>query len=204
MADDEVAKIGVILENLNSRFDLVIEAVSAFGSQLQSLRDEIGWQFAEVGKQVRFLSEQIGENRERINVLRSEFTAEMVRLGEALGATRVEVRENFARTRSSLGNEIAARSDEVLATLRSELSSVVAQERAVAATARRASGKRQPLDAAASANGSLAKLIDAELKQTNKTLTALNKKFDRFDDRVSVEVKDHDQRLRKLERPGRR
>jgi len=169
------------------------------------LRDEIGGQFAEVGKQVRFLSEQIGENRERINMLRSEFTAEMVRLGEALGATRVEVRENFARTRSSLGNEIAARSDEVLATLRSELSSAVAQERAaVEATARRATGKRQPLDATASSNGSLAKLIDAELKQTNKTLTALNKKFDRFDDRVTVEVKDHDQRLRKLERPGRR
>ena len=203
MADDEVAKIGVILESLSSRFDLVIEAVSGYGSQLQSLRDEIASQFVEVGKQVRFLSEQIGENRERINMLRSEFTAEMVRLGEALGAARVEARENFARTRSSLANEIAARSDEILATVRSELSSSVASERSAEPSSRRAASKRQTLESASS-NGSFAKAVDAELKQTNKTLTALSKKFDRFDDRVSVEVKDHDQRLRKLERGTRR
>ncbi|HEY2662785.1 MAG TPA: hypothetical protein VGI47_00495, partial [Candidatus Binataceae bacterium] len=116
----------------------------------------------------------------------------------------VEARENFARTRSSLGNEIAARSDEVLATLRSELSSAVASDRAAEPSPRRAPAKRQALEATASSNGSFAKSVDAELKQTNKTLTALNKKFDRFDDRVSVEVKDHDHRLRKLERSTRR
>jgi hypothetical protein len=41
--------------------------------------------------------------------------------------------------------------------------------------------------------------IRAELKQTNKTLSALSKKLDRFDDRVTVEVRDHTQRIRKIE-----
>ena len=54
-----------------------------------------------------------------------------------------------------------------------------------------------------SAAESLAKQLRAELKQTNKTLANLSKKFDRFDDRVSVQVKDQDQRLRKLERRAR-
>ena len=50
---------------------------------------------------------------------------------------------------------------------------------------------------------SLARQLRAELKQTNKTLANLSKKFDRFDDRVSIEVKEHGQRLRKLERHPR-
>jgi hypothetical protein len=46
----------------------------------------------------------------------------------------------------------------------------------------------------------LVKKLDAELKQTNKTLTSLARKFERFDDRITVQTKDQDQRLRKLER----
>jgi hypothetical protein len=37
------------------------------------------------------------------------------------------------------------------------------------------------------------------LKQTNKALAGLARKFERFDDRITVQTKDHDQRLRKLE-----
>ena len=42
-----------------------------------------------------------------------------------------------------------------------------------------------------------------EIKATHKALTGLAKKFERFDDKMSVQVKDHDQRLRKLERQAR-
>ena len=48
------------------------------------------------------------------------------------------------------------------------------------------------------------KKLDSELKQTNKTLTSLGRKFERFDDRVTVQTKDQDQRIRKLERGAQR
>src|SRR6266436_1618429 len=102
-----------MLEELGARFDLVIEAVSGFGGRLDSLRDEIFGQFAEVGGQVRFLSEQIAAS------------AEMA-----------------------------------------------------------------------------AKQLGVELKQTNKALANLARKFDRFDDRITVQTRDQDQRLRKIERKG--
>jgi hypothetical protein len=38
------------------------------------------------------------------------------------------------------------------------------------------------------------------LKQTSKSLANLARKFDRFDDRITVQTRDQDQRLRKLER----
>ena len=44
------------------------------------------------------------------------------------------------------------------------------------------------------------KKVSAELKQTNKALESLGRKFDRFDDRVTVQTKDQEQRMRKLER----
>ena len=49
MADEAVNRIGAILEELGARFDLVVEAVSGFGGRLDTLRDEIFGQFAEVG-----------------------------------------------------------------------------------------------------------------------------------------------------------
>jgi hypothetical protein len=42
--------------------------------------------------------------------------------------------------------------------------------------------------------------IEAELKRTHKILSDLNRKFGRLDDRVTVQSKDHEQRLKKLER----
>ncbi|MGC2763160.1 MAG: hypothetical protein WA206_17790 [Candidatus Binatus sp.] len=45
-----------------------------------------------------------------------------------------------------------------------------------------------------------AKKLGAELKQTSKSLANLARKFDRFDDRITVQTRDQDQRLRKLER----
>jgi hypothetical protein len=45
-----------------------------------------------------------------------------------------------------------------------------------------------------------AKKLGAELKQTNKSLANLAHKFERFDDRITVQTRDQDQRLRKLER----
>ncbi|HEY2105887.1 MAG TPA: hypothetical protein VGH29_08880 [Candidatus Binataceae bacterium] len=55
---------------------------------------------------------------------------------------------------------------------------------------------------AAGAEG-LAGEVRNEIKATHKALTGLAKKFERFDDKMTVQVKDHDQRLRKLERQAR-
>jgi hypothetical protein len=59
-----------------------------------------------------------------------------------------------------------------------------------------AAGVREQISSSSEA---LVKHLDIELKHTNKTLTSLTRKFERFDDRVTVQTKEHDQRLRKLE-----
>ncbi len=195
MADEAVNRIGAILEELGARFDLVVEAVSGFGGRLDTLRDEIFGQFAEVGGQIRFLSEQIAENRRGIAATHDDLGAEMVRLGEALGKARVEFRDELVATEKGLRGEFTARAIE----FREEAA------RAVASTGRQAADsgidttKVLKREIAASAEMA-AKKLAAELKQTNKSLANLAHKFDRFDDRITVQTRDQDQRLRKLER----
>src|SRR5258708_34898109 len=98
-----------MLEELGARFDLVVEAVSGFGGRLDILRDEIFGQFAEVGGQIRFLSEQIAENRRGIAATHDDLGAEMVRLGEALGKARVEFRDELGATEKGPRGDFPAR-----------------------------------------------------------------------------------------------
>ena len=206
MGDEAVNRIGAILEELAARFDLVVEAVSGFGGRMDTLRDEIFAQFAEVGGQIRFLSEQIAENRRMVVATRDDLGAEIVRLGEALGKARIELRDELAAVDKGLRGEFTARTVE----FREEAA------RAVASTGERvgmqaaASGgelgreisetaKILKREIAASAE-TAAKKLRAELRQTIKSLATLTRKFDRFDDRITVQTRDQDQRLRKLER----
>jgi len=206
VADEAVSRIGAILEELGALFDLVIEAVSGFGGRLDTLRDEIFGQFAEVGGQIRFLSEQIAENRLGIVAARDDLGAEIVRLGEALGKARIEFRDELVAAEKGLRGEFAARAVE----FREEAA------RAVASTSERVgrqaavsggelgreigeTAKILKREIAASAELA-AKKLGAELKQTSKSLANLARKFDRFDDRITVQTRDQDQRLRKLER----
>ena len=197
MADEAVNRLGAMLEELGARFDLVIEAVSGFGGRLDSLRDEIFGQFAEVGGQVRFLSEQIAENRRGIVATHDDLGAEIIRLGEALGKARVEFRDELAAAQAGLRGEFV--------TFRE------AAVNAVATTGDRF-GKQTGHEIVESAKGlkreiaasaeMAARKLGAELKQTNKALANLARKFDRFDDRITVQTRDQDQRLRKIERKG--
>ena len=215
------AKMGAILEQLAARFDLVLEAVTGFGGRLEALREEMVGQFSEVGRQVRFISERIAENREGVAITRADLGAEMVRIGENLGATRIEFREQLAATRHELHQQVATEAERGRQRLAEDLGRASAEARAqlsreVAAvgevlrkelTAARAEiGREIPAASAqvragitASADAVIKKL-DAELKQANKALTSLTRKLERFDDRVTVQTKDQDQRLRKLER----
>ena len=220
MAEDGVVRLGTLLEELGARFELVVEAVSGFGGRLDSLREELFGQFAEVGSQIRFLSEQIAENRTGIAALRADLGAEMVRLGEALGRTRVEFREQIGAIDASVRGEIdstsaairahahqeglaaidaaASRSGEhAAATRETVLRSAMANREEAAETAK--SLKREIAAAAELA----AKKLGAEIGKTNKAVQNLARKFDRFDDRITVQTRDHDQRLRKLERKAR-
>src|SRR5580704_8932355 len=178
VADEGLSRIGTMLEELGARFELVVEAVSGFGGKVDKLKDEIFGQFAEVGSQIRFLSDQIGENRSGVNSLHADFGAEMVRLNEAVGRTRVEFREQLATSE---------------ATLRAAISSPPAQPPL------EAPGEELGRDVAESL-----KKLSAEIKQTNKAVATLSRKFERFDDRMTVQVKDQDQRLKKVETAGRR
>jgi hypothetical protein len=195
VADEAVNRIGAILEELGARFDLVVEAVSGFGGRLDTLRDEIFGQFAEVGGQIRFLSEQIAENRRGIVATHDDLGAEMVRLGEALGKARVEFRDELVATEKGLRGEFTARAIE----FREEASRAVASSGKQAADSGSDTTKVLKREIAASAEMA-AKKLGAELKQTSKSLANLARKFDRFDDRITVQTRDQDQRLRKLER----
>jgi hypothetical protein len=197
VADEAVNRLGAMLEELGARFDLVIEAVSGFGGRLDSLRDEIFGQFAEVGGQVRFLSEQIAENRRGIVATHDDLGAEIIRLGEALGKARVEFRDELAAAQAGLRGEFV--------TFREEAANAVTTtgDRVGKQTGHEIveSAKGLKREIAASAEMAARKL-GAELKQTNKALANLARKFDRFDDRITVQTRDQDQRLRKIERKG--
>ncbi|MBV8453531.1 MAG: hypothetical protein JOZ29_14860 [Deltaproteobacteria bacterium] len=220
MSDEVDARMGALLEQLGARFELVLEAVTGFGGQIDALREEMVGQFTEVGRQIRFLSDRIAENRAAGAANRADLGAEMVRLGEMIGATRVELREQLASTRSqfeqgveaataqvrqSLQQEVAAASGELRTQMANQMGALAESARSEIAAAR----DKLSLDLPAAADGvrehisssseALVKHLDAELKQTNKALASLARKFERFDDRVTVQAKDHDQRLRKLE-----
>ncbi len=195
MADEAGNRIGAILEELGARFDLVVEAVSGFGGRLDTLRDEIFGQFAEVGGQIRFLSEQIAENRRGIVATHDDLGAEIVRLGEALGKARIEFRDELVAAEKGLRGEVAARAVE----FREEAARAAAStgQRAVASGSETAKILKREIAASAEM---AARKLGAELKQSSKSLANLARKFDRFDDRITVQTRDQDQRLRKLER----
>jgi hypothetical protein len=195
VADEAVNRIGAILEELGARFDLVIEAVAGFGGRMDTLRDEIFEQFAEVGGQVRFLSEQIAENRRGIVATRDDLGAEIVRIGEALGKARIEFRDELLAAQTGLRGEFAARAVE----FREEAARAVATTGKQTADSGGETTRILKREIASSAEMA-AKKLGAELKQTGKSLANLARKFDRFDDRITVQTRDQDQRLKKLER----
>jgi hypothetical protein len=191
---DEAARNGPLLEQLGTRFDLVLEAVTGFGGRLESLREELRGQFTEIGRQIRFLSEQIAINRASLAGVKQDLTAEIVRLGEELGKTRVAFAERAAAFEARLQEEAGAAREategEGLAT-RERLTGELA-----ASTAKIRAGVNESATAAT-------RKLEAELKRTSRMLAALDKKFDRFDDRITIQTRDHEQRMRKLERRAR-
>jgi len=199
VADEAVDRLGTILEELGMRFELVIEAVSGFGGRLDTLRQELFGQFAEVGGQIRFLSDQIAENRRGITALRADLGAEMVRLGETLGRTRVEFREQLGTEATRTIDSTAARVTTGAAAAQEEAQRrvQVIQDELVREMTDAAKALKREL--AQSAESTTRKL-STELSKTNKTLQNLAHKFDRFDDRVTIQAKDQDQRIKKLER----
>ena len=218
MGDEAVEKVALLLEQLNSRFELVVEVAEGFSGKLQALHEEVVSQLSEVGKQIRFLSDQIGDNRTRLMTVRSELATEMVRLNEALGATRVQIRQDiagFEDLKGALGRiaatpvslpaaiseEIGRRLDEAHRKLSDDLERRGAELRQE--VSRGMSGLSGQTAAGAAVPGAEAQALTVEVKATHKALTSLAKKFDRFDDKISVQVKDQDQRLRKLERQAR-
>jgi hypothetical protein len=211
VADEALARIGTMLEEIGSRFELVVEAVSGFGGRLDKLREEMLGQFAEVGNQIRFLSDQIAENRSGISALRADLGAEMIRLGEMIGRTRVEFREHLSQSESNLRSEIAERAGGAMAAEAGEEAKAAGGGKAVHRKAPETAVPRELLETIrelkreirASAEATEKKL-GGDLKQTNKALDALARKFERFDDRITVQVRDQEQRLKKVEqRRGR-
>jgi hypothetical protein len=220
VADEADARMGALLEQLGARFELVLEAVTGFGGRIDALREEMAGQFTEVGRQIRFLSDRLADNRTASAANRADLGAEMVRLGEMIGATRVEFRDQLASTRDRfeqgveaaaerarqyLREEMAAANTQMQAQIANEVAALAASTRGEVAAARDQLEHELPAAAAgvreqiSSSSDTLVKHLDAELKHTNKALASLARKFERFDDRITVQTKDHDQRLRKIE-----
>jgi hypothetical protein len=219
VSDESIDRVGALLEQLGARFELVLEAVSGFGGRLEAVREEIFGQFTEVGRQIRFLSEQIAENRDAIAGVRSDLGAEIVRLGETLGATRVEFREQLGALKVALQNEMGVRAAQARDQLSEEVSRraeavriQLGQEIDVLRESLRADGSRRVIGDAATqlkadvigAAESVTKKLSAELKHTSKAVADLARKFERFDDRITIQSRDQEQRVRKLERSGRK
>ncbi len=193
MADEGLNKIGTMLEELGARFELVVEAVTGFGGKFDKLKEEIFGQFAEVGSQIRFLSDRIGENRSGLSSLHADFGAEMIRLNEAIGRTRVEFREQLAVSEANLRGEMAAEFEATRTAVHHE----VTTPEAVAAR------KTSSADTAGREVAENLRKLGLEIKQASKAVATLSRKFERFDDRMTVQVKDQDQRLKKVEAAGR-
>jgi aldehyde:ferredoxin oxidoreductase len=191
---EESGRTGALLEQLGTRFDLVIEAVSGFGGRLDSLREELRGQFTEIGRQIRFISEQIAINRANLAGVKQDLTVEIVRLGEELGKTRIEFGERMTSVEARLRQEINAAQEALKA------ESATIRERHV----RELSASAAKLKAGLSDSGAaVAKKVESELKRANKALAALDKKFDRFDDRITIQTRDQEERVRKIERRSR-
>jgi hypothetical protein len=221
LADDAINRIGPLLEQLGARFELVLEAVTGFGGRVDALRNELTGQFTEVGRQIRFISDRIAENRDGVAVTRADLGAEMVRVGEMLGATRIEFREQLAsirhelsqnaentatHLRDRLADDLVRGSVAVSAQLKEQITAAGEALRKELAVARGDLGRELPAitqgvrDEISTSSEHLVKKIDAELKNTGKALASLTRKFERFDDKLTVQTRDQDQRLRKLER----
>ncbi len=191
---EEGGRTGTLLEQLGTRFELVLEAVSGFGGGLDSLREELRGQFTEVGRQIRFLSEQIAINRANLVGVKQDLSAEVVRLGEELGRTRVEVGERITSAEARLRQEINAAQE----ALKGEGAAL--RERLV----RELTASGAKLKAGLNESGAvITKKVESELKRANKALAALDKKFDRFDDRITIQTRDQEERVRKIERRAR-
>jgi hypothetical protein len=199
VADQAADRLGTMLEELGARFELVIEVVTGFGGRFDSLRQELLGQFAEVGGQIRFLSDQIGENRRGMGVLRSDLGAEMVRLGETLGRTRVEFREQISAEATRTVDTTAARltTGAAAAQEQAQRTTEAVQHELVREMTETAKALKRELALSAE---STTKKLTLELSKTNKALQSLVHKLDRFDDRITIQTKDQDQRLKKLER----
>jgi len=192
VADEGITKIGTMLEELGARFELVVEAVSGFGGKVDKLKEEIFGQFAEVGSQIRFLSDQIGVNRAGVDSLHADFGAEMVRINEAIGKTRVEFREQLAASEANLRGEITSQAGRASVDQASASNEAISERRLSSA------------DTLGRDVADNLRKLSAEIKQTGKAVATLSRKFERFDDRMTVQVKDQDQRLKKVEGAGRR
>jgi hypothetical protein len=191
VGDEAVNRIGAMLEDLGARFELAIEAISGLDGRLDALRGEMCSQISEVGSQIRFLSEQIAENRQGVEAARDDIGAEVARLGEALGKARIEFREELSGLRENLRGDLGDRAARRGAPRERDADSAVLESTRTL--------KRE----IAAAGEMVAKKLGAEIKQTNKSLASLARKFERFDDRITIETRDQGERIRKLERKGR-
>ena len=112
---------------------------------------------------------------------------------------RIEFRDELVAAEKGLRGEFAARAQEFREEFREEAARAVASTGKQTVDSGGETTKVLKREIAASAEMA-AKKLAAELKQTSKSLANLAHKFDRFDDRITVQTRDQDQRLRKLER----
>ncbi len=200
-------RLETLREEVLSQFGEVGRQIRFLADRLAENREAAALTRADLGAEMIRIGENLGatrvetrenflnariERREEIAALRDEIRAAMAAEAEN---SRLRKADEIARA----GAAIETRLDGRIAALGDELRRQIAAGRAEsndglpAASAEIRAGIASSTDA-------IVKKIDHDLKTTAKALTAMMRKFERFDDRITVQSKDQDQRLKKLER----
>ncbi len=200
-------RLDALREEVMGQFGEVGRQIRFLADRIAENREAVALTRADLGAEMIRIGENLGatrvetrenflnariERREDIVAIREEFRNVMAAETESARTRHAgEIARATEALETRLENRLAALGEELRRQIEAEKSP--ASDGLPAASAEIRAGIASSTDA-------IVKKIDHDLKSTTKTLTTLMRKFERFDDRITVQTKDQDQRLKKLER----
>ncbi len=201
-------RLEALREEVMGQFGEVGRQIRFLADRIAENREAVALTRADLGAEMIRIGENLGatrvETRENFLNARIERREEIVTIREefrnAIAAdadsARVRNASEIARAAEALENRLEDR----LAALGEELRRQIVAGNSSASEGLPAAASAEIRAGLASSTDAIVKKIDHDLKTATKALTSLMRKFERFDDRITVQTKDQDQRLKKLER----
>jgi sRNA-binding carbon storage regulator CsrA len=201
-------RLDALREEVMGQFGEVGRQIRFLADRIAENREAVALTRADLGAEMIRIGENLGATRVET---RENFLNARIERREEIQAIREELRNVMAAetesARARNASEIAratealeTRLEERFAALGEELRRQIVAVNSTANDGVTAAASAEIRAGLASSTDAIVKKIDHDLKATAKTLTALMRKFERFDDRITVQTKDQDQRLKKLER----